>query len=99
MRAALNSLPPVYLAGPDVFFPEDFGGIDNLMITQSVIAICTTFEEAATALKRFLDQSLEVHDFQSPLLTRCCNGAESVKETEPAISSHDTVQARPVLRE
>ena len=35
---------------------EDFGGIDNLMITQSVIAICTTFEEAATALKRFLDQ-------------------------------------------
>jgi hypothetical protein len=56
MRAALNSLPPVYLAGPDVFFPEDFGGIDNLMITQSVIAICTTFEEAATALKRFLDQ-------------------------------------------
>jgi hypothetical protein len=55
MRAALNSLPPVYLAGPDVFFPEDFGGIDNLMITQSVIAICTTFE-AATALKRFLDQ-------------------------------------------
>ena len=35
---------------------EDFGGIDNLMITQSVIEICPTFEEAATALKRFLDQ-------------------------------------------
>ena len=35
---------------------EDFGGIDNLMITQSVIAICATFEEAATALRLFLDQ-------------------------------------------
>ena len=35
---------------------EDFGGIDNLMLTQSVIAICATFEEAAAALKRFLDQ-------------------------------------------
>ena len=32
---------------------EDFGGIDNLMLTQSVIAICATFEEAAAALKRF----------------------------------------------
>ena len=35
---------------------EDFGGIDNLMVTQSVIAICATFEEAATALRLFLDQ-------------------------------------------
>jgi nucleoside 2-deoxyribosyltransferase len=33
---------------------ENFGGIDNLMLTQSVIAICATFEEAAAALKRFL---------------------------------------------
>jgi nucleoside 2-deoxyribosyltransferase len=35
---------------------ENFGGIDNLMLTQSVIAICATFEEAAAALKRFLDR-------------------------------------------
>ena len=28
-----------------------------------------------------------------------CNGTESVKETEPAITSHDTVQARPILKE
>jgi nucleoside 2-deoxyribosyltransferase len=35
---------------------EDFGGIDNLMVTQSVIAICATFQEAATALRLFLDQ-------------------------------------------
>jgi nucleoside 2-deoxyribosyltransferase len=35
---------------------EDFGGIDNLMVTQSVIAICATFEEAVTALRLFLDQ-------------------------------------------
>jgi nucleoside 2-deoxyribosyltransferase len=35
---------------------EDFGGIDNLMITQSVIAICPTFEKAAAALRRFFDQ-------------------------------------------
>jgi nucleoside 2-deoxyribosyltransferase len=33
---------------------EDFDGTDNLMLTQSVIAICATFEEAAAALKRFL---------------------------------------------
>jgi nucleoside 2-deoxyribosyltransferase len=33
---------------------ENFGGIDNLMLTQSVIAICATFEEAAAALKGFL---------------------------------------------
>ena len=39
---------------------EDFGGTDNLMLTQSVIAICATFEEAAAALKRFLAQWLEV---------------------------------------
>ncbi|HEY5705530.1 MAG TPA: nucleoside 2-deoxyribosyltransferase [Terrimicrobiaceae bacterium] len=33
---------------------EDFAGIDNLMITESVIAICPTFEEAAITLKRRL---------------------------------------------
>jgi hypothetical protein len=35
---------------------ENFGGIDNLMLTQSVIAIYATFEEAAASLKRFLAQ-------------------------------------------
>lgn len=35
---------------------EDFGGIDNLMVSESVIAICPTFEEAAGALRRFFDQ-------------------------------------------
>jgi nucleoside 2-deoxyribosyltransferase len=35
---------------------EDFGDIDNLMLTQSVITICPTFEEAATALRRFFDR-------------------------------------------
>jgi nucleoside 2-deoxyribosyltransferase len=35
---------------------EHFGDIDNLMVTQSVLAICQTFEEAAQALRRFLDQ-------------------------------------------
>lgn len=35
---------------------EHFGDIDNLMITQSVIAIRYTFEEAAQALRRFFDQ-------------------------------------------
>jgi nucleoside 2-deoxyribosyltransferase len=35
---------------------EHFGDVDNLMITQSVIAICPTFEEAAHALRRFFDQ-------------------------------------------
>lgn len=35
---------------------EHFGDIDNLMVTQSVIAICPTFEEAAQALRRVLDR-------------------------------------------
>jgi nucleoside 2-deoxyribosyltransferase len=35
---------------------EHFGDVDNLMVTQSVIAICPTFEEAATALRRFFDR-------------------------------------------
>jgi nucleoside 2-deoxyribosyltransferase len=35
---------------------ENFGKIDNLMITQSVIAICPTFEEAAAALRGFFDR-------------------------------------------
>ncbi len=41
---------------------EDFGGVDNLMITQSVIAICPTFEMAAAALRRFFDQIPERKD-------------------------------------
>jgi nucleoside 2-deoxyribosyltransferase len=41
---------------------EDFGGIDNLMITESVIAICPTFEEAADTLRRFFDQIAEHKD-------------------------------------
>jgi len=35
---------------------ENLGDIDNLMLTQSVIAICPTFEEAAAALRRFFDR-------------------------------------------
>jgi hypothetical protein len=35
---------------------ENFGGIDNLMLTQSVIAIYATFEEAVASLRRFLAQ-------------------------------------------
>ena len=31
---------------------ENFEGIDNLMLTQSVVAICARFEDAAIALKR-----------------------------------------------
>jgi nucleoside 2-deoxyribosyltransferase len=38
---------------------EDFGGIDNLMLTHSVIAICATFEQAATTLKRSLNEISE----------------------------------------
>jgi nucleoside 2-deoxyribosyltransferase len=35
---------------------EHFGDVDNLMVTQSVITICPTFEEAAVALRRFFDR-------------------------------------------
>ena len=35
---------------------EHFGDVDNLMVTQSVIAICPTFEGAAAALRRFFDR-------------------------------------------
>jgi len=39
---------------------EDFGDIDNLMLTQSVITICPTFEEAASALRRFFNRGPKV---------------------------------------
>jgi nucleoside 2-deoxyribosyltransferase len=41
---------------------EDFGGIDNLMITESVVAICPTFEEAARTLRLFFAQAAEHAD-------------------------------------
>jgi nucleoside 2-deoxyribosyltransferase len=41
---------------------ENFDGIDNLMLTQSVIAICASFEEAAVLLRRALDQVSKCKD-------------------------------------
>ena len=35
---------------------EHFEDVDNLMITQSVVAVCASFEEAARALRQFLDR-------------------------------------------
>ena len=41
---------------------EDLGSVDNLILTESVVAVCPTFEEAATALRRFFDQVIERKD-------------------------------------
>ena len=35
---------------------ENFEGVDNLMLTQSVVAICATFAEAAATLQRALSR-------------------------------------------
>ena len=35
---------------------ENFEGIDNLMLTESVVAICSRFEDAAIVLKRVFDR-------------------------------------------
>ena len=41
---------------------ENFEGIDNLMITESVVGIFGRFEDAAVALKRVFDQVSEGDD-------------------------------------
>ena len=41
---------------------ENFEGIDNLMLTESVVAICSRFEDAAIAVKRVFDRVSEGKD-------------------------------------